>query len=98
MINVLWIDDEHENLATITMPAKVHKVNLVPFKSLNAGLEELEKNYSRYDGVLFDAKILEDEGDASGTESVDYVHLARNRVHALVPHKKFGDFCVDGAG
>ena len=96
MINVLWIDDEHESLASIKMPAKVNEVNLVPFKSLKGGLEELEKNYSRYDGVLLDAKILEDENDVSGTENVRYVHEARNRIHALSAHKKFEVFVLTG--
>ena len=63
MYNILWIDDEHENLSGFLGRASVNGINLIPFKSLNGGMEELEKNYPFYDGVLLDAQIFENEDD-----------------------------------
>jgi hypothetical protein len=92
--NVLWIDDEHETLDGLKTWAKINRINLMPFKSLNAGMEELEKNFTFYDGVLFDAKIYENEGDAKGTEDTLFVHEAKDRL--LQIEKKFEVFVLTG--
>ena len=55
--NILWIDDEHETLSGTKGRAKRNGINLIPFKSLNGGMSELERNYPFYDGVLLDAMI-----------------------------------------
>ena len=60
---ILWIDDEHEKLSSTKGRAKRNGIQLIPFKSLNSGMEELEKNYPTYDGVLLDAKFFENEKD-----------------------------------
>ena len=72
LYKVLWIDDEYETLPGTIRQAKAHNINLIPFKSLNAGMDELKKNYSFYDGVLLDAKILENEDDEAGTEDIKF--------------------------
>ncbi len=84
---ILWIDDEHEKLTGIKGRARRNDIELVPFKSLNGGLAELERNYELYDGVLLDAQILEDEEDAPGTEATKYIHRFKERLSALP--KKF---------
>jgi hypothetical protein len=92
--NVLWIDDEHENLDGFIGRASVNGINLVPFKSLNGGMEELEKNFPFYDGVLLDAQIFENEDDEKGTESTKFVHRAKERL--LQINKKFEVFVLTG--
>ncbi len=66
--NILWIDDEHESLTSTKGRAKRNGIQLVPFKSLEGGLGELERNYPYYDGILLDAKFLANEDDNAGTE------------------------------
>lgn len=94
MYNVLWIDDEHENLSGFSGRASVNGINLVPYKSLIGGMEELEKNYPFYDGVLLDAQIFENEDDEKGTESTKFVHRAKERL--LQIDKKFEVFVLTG--
>lgn len=92
--NILWIDDEHETLSGTKGRAKRNGINLIPFKSLNAGLSELERNYPFYDGVLLDAMIFENEDDVKGTEDTYNVHRAKERLLQL--KKKFEIFVLTG--
>ncbi|OFY54513.1 MAG: hypothetical protein A2W93_09410 [Bacteroidetes bacterium GWF2_43_63] len=92
--NILWIDDEHETLTGLKGRAKRNSINLMPFKSLNNGMDELERNYSFYDGILFDAKIFENEDDVKGTE--DTYNLFRATERMLQIDKKFEVFVLTG--
>jgi cold shock CspA family protein len=92
--NILWIDDEHETLSGTKFRAKRNGIQLIPFKSLNSGMEELEKNYPFYDGVLLDAKFFENEDDEKGSEGTYNVHRAKERLLQL--KKKFKIFILTG--
>lgn len=92
--NILWIDDEHETLTGTKGRAKRNGINLIPFKSLNSGMDELERNYPFYDGVLLDAKFFENEDDVQGTEDTYNVHRAKERL--LQIKKKFEVFVLTG--
>ena len=92
--NILWIDDEHESLSGTKGRAKRNGIHLIPFKSLNSGMSELEKNSSFYDGVLLDAKFFENEDDVNGSEDTYNVHRAKERL--LMLKKKFEVFILTG--
>ncbi len=92
--NILWIDDEHESLSGTKGRAKRNGINLIPFKSLNKGMSELERNYPFYDGVLLDAKFFENEDDEKGTEDTYNVHRAKEALLQL--KKKFEVFILTG--
>lgn len=92
--NILWIDDEHETLGGTKGRAKRNGINLIPFKSLNGGMSELERNYPFYDGVLLDAMIFENEDDVKGSEDTYNVHRAKERLLQL--KKKFEIFVLTG--
>jgi hypothetical protein len=92
--NILWIDDEHETLSGTKGRAKRNGINLIPFKSLNGGLSELERNYPFYDGVLLDAKFFEYENDVKGSEDDFNVHRAKERL--LQIKKKFEIYVLTG--
>ena len=92
--NILWIDDEHETLTGTKGRAKRNGIQLVPFKSLNAGISELQQNYPFYDGVLLDAKFLENEDDIKGSEDTENVHRAKEQLLQL--KKKFEIFVLTG--
>ena len=94
LYNILWIDDQHESLSGIKGRARRNSINLIPFKSLNSGMGELERNSTYYDGVLLDAKFLEYEDDEQGTEDTDNVHRAKERLLQL--KKKFEVFVLTG--
>lgn len=92
--NILWIDDDHENLPGTKGRAKRNGINLIPFKSLNGGMSELERNYPYYDGVLLDAKFFENEDDVKDSENTDNVHRAKEQLLQL--RKKFEVFVLTG--
>lgn len=92
--NILWIDDEHETLSGTKGRAKRNGIQLIPFKSLNAGISELERNYPFYDGVLLDAKFFENEEDIQGSEDTENVHRAKEQLLQL--KKEFEIFVLTG--
>jgi len=92
--NILWIDDEHESLSGLKGRAKRNDIHLIPFKSLEGGMSELERNYPQYDGVLLDAKFFESEDDEAGTEDTEASFRAKERILRLP--KKFEIFVLTG--
>jgi len=92
--NILWIDDEHEDLTSTKGRAKSNGINLIGFKSLNSGMSELERNFHFYDGILLDAKFYENDDDVAGSEDTDNVHRAKERLLQL--GKKFEIFVYTG--
>lgn len=92
--NILWIDDEHEKLSGTKGRAKRNGINLIPFKSLDGGMSELERNYSNYDGILLDAKFFENEDDEAGTEDTYVSFRAKERILQLP--KRFEIFVLTG--
>lgn len=92
--NILWIDDEHEQLAGTKGRAKRNGINLMPFKSFDGGISELERNYPNYDGVLLDAKFFENETDEAGSEDTFASFRAKDRILQLP--KKFEIFVLTG--
>jgi cold shock CspA family protein len=92
--NILWIDDEHETLSGTKGRAKRNGINLIPYKSLDGGMSELERNYPFYDGVLLDAKFFENEDDEAGSEDTYASFRAKDRILQLP--KKFEIFILTG--
>jgi hypothetical protein len=92
--NILWIDDEHEDLTSTKGRAKSNGINLIGFKSLNSGMSELERNFHFYDGILLDAKFYENDDDVAGSVDTDNVHRAKERLLQL--GKKFEIFVYTG--
>lgn len=92
--NILWIDDEHETLSGTKGRAKRNGINLIPYKSLDGGMSELEHNYPYYDGVLLDAKFFENEDDEAGSEDTYASFRAKDRILQLP--KKFEIFILTG--
>lgn len=94
IINILWIDDKHEELTSTKGRAKFNGINLHPFKSSKAGLKELRNNLDFYDGVLLDARCFENEDDTEGTEDTQYSIDALREINEL--DKKFEIFVFTG--
>lgn len=94
MLNILWIDDEHHKLPGLHLTAKDFGIKLFPYKSMNGGCGELEKNYRLYDAILLDAKFFENEDDTPGSEDTKWVHRTKDRILQLP--KKFEYFILTG--
>ena len=95
-IRVLWIDDEYELMEPFKNLALLNNIQLVGFKSLTSGVEELEKNYASYDTVILDAIILENENDPEGSEHISHIFRAQERILRLSRKKKFDMFVLTG--
>jgi hypothetical protein len=96
LINILWIDDQYDILKDEANQAKLAGFRLNPFRSLNAGMQELETNYQRYEAVLLDAKFFENESDVAATESTDNAFRAKERILKLSGKKEFEIFVLSG--
>jgi len=96
LINILWIDDQYDILKDVVNKGKVKGFRLVPFRSLNAGMQELETNYQRYEAVLLDAKFYENENDVGTPIDTDHAFRAKERILKLAGKKEFEIFVLSG--
>lgn len=92
--NILWIDDEHEKLSGFKLQARQNGIILKAFKSKDAGIAELQVNYSSYDVILLDAKFFENEEDVAGSEDLKALNLVKDALLQLP--KKFEFFVLTG--
>lgn len=92
--NILWIDDEYQKLDALIRSAKDFNIKLIPFKSLDGGISELNNNYPFYDGILLDAKFFENEDDVAGSEDTEFSFRAKERIEQFP--KKFEIFVLTG--
>lgn len=93
MYKIIWCDDQHEKMNGFKLQARQEGIELICFKS-SQGIEELERNYQIYDGVLLDAKFFQNENDAAGTESIKALAKAKDLVLKLP--KVFKPFVLTG--
>lgn len=94
MYKILWIDDQWEELIDLKGSFLDENIKLIPFKSLNTGIEELKKNYNTYDGILLDGIFLENEHDEKGTEDSKNLYKAVAEIYSIP--KKFEIFIFTG--
>ncbi len=92
--NIIWLDDEHEELGGFKMQASQNDILLQGYKSLESWISEIERNYNNYDGILLDAKFFEKETDRSGTEDVS--NLIRAKELLLQIPVRFEVFILTG--
>lgn len=78
--NILWIDDNHENLAAFKRKAKTRGIELKAFKSLEGGMAELSNNHKDFHGVLLDAYFYKNEDDQIESEIKTHVYRAKERI------------------
>jgi hypothetical protein len=62
-INVLWLEDKHEEMPLVKAQFHSEGINVSCFKSSNAALSELRSNNLNYDALLCDIQILRDDND-----------------------------------
>lgn len=96
LTNILWIDDQYDILKDEVNQARLAGFRLVPFRSLNVGMQELEINFANYEAVLLDAKFYENENDVAATESTDNAFRAKERILKLSGKKEFEIFVLSG--
>ncbi|WP_020569786.1 hypothetical protein [Neolewinella persica] len=95
---VLWLDDEYEDEGmqqTISL-AEQEGIELVPFKSLEEGLEELKANLDHYEAVLLDAMFFEKKDDVATTEDTLYALKAKQEIDRLAENKLLEIFVLTG--
>ena len=93
---ILWIDDEYDQLKDVRTDARNAGLSLQPFRSLEAGIQELETNYGSYEAVLLDARFYEQEDDVASTEDTRNAFAAQQRIHKLAAKKEFQIFVLTG--
>jgi hypothetical protein len=64
MYKVIWIDDEyHLNESFSELAKEVYSIELIPFKLRKEGMSEFERRPNHYDGVILDARMLDESSD-----------------------------------
>jgi hypothetical protein len=77
----IWIDDEYKKQDSIIELAELEDINIIPFTTARAGIDELKKNLWKYDGVILDAKGFKDSEDEMA--SLKGMSKAINEINKL---------------
>ncbi|WP_019670787.1 hypothetical protein [Eudoraea adriatica] len=98
MINVLWIDDEHQEkeMDFFKLDAQQEGINLIGYTSFEEGFEKLESNLNRFDCILLDGLFFEKKNQVKGTEDVIGLGKAIGRINSLESKKVFPWFVLSG--
>lgn len=82
---VLWLDDEYETFTSFSAMAKRKKIELHPFKVRQDGLNELKLHPYKYDAVLLDAKMPENDiNEVTGIKGIKNVINFAHEIHVPV--------------
>lgn len=96
MYYVVWIDDQCKVRPGLILNAKQNDIIISPFELAIDGLNELENNPSKYDGVILDVKCLyasHDEVDSSAS-----FYKTRKELHRIADKFKIEIPCFVYSG
>lgn len=68
MINVLWLDDEHNVFQPLKDAAIMENIQLVGYDNAEEGLLELTNNFNHYDAVILDGIFFTDKTNSKQTD------------------------------
>lgn len=76
--HILWIDDDYDKMSSFIKNCRFkHQIELTPFKTQKDGLDAYAQNPTFWDGIILDAKVLdENEYEAADIRSL-YKAVAR---------------------
>lgn len=94
--NILWIDDQHEELQDFSIQAEINGIHLIGYPSYEEGFEQLERKTSFFDGVLLDGLFFEKKGQVRGEEDEAGLGKAIGRLNQLKYKKDFPWFVLSG--
>lgn len=66
--NILWIDDQFDEMPGFIDEASLDGLDLTPFKSSDEGMDYLREHLNEVDAVILDAKVFKHEANDTATE------------------------------
>ena len=94
--NILWIDDQYEELEAFVLEAESEDIYLDAYKSFEEGFSVLESNLYDYDGVILDAMFFESKDQEAGSEDLKGLKSAVDKLNELKHKKKLPFFLLSG--
>lgn len=88
--NVLWLDDRFESQTEFARNAADHGINLRGFRTLDDGMDSLERSISFYDAVLLDTTFFIDHVDENSSKlssSIKALSYAVDKINQLASKK-----------
>lgn len=95
--NVIFIDDEWETSSEfIKTCSELHDIDIVPFRTRRSGIEELKRNFDKWDAVLIDAQIYDETeneeprltGLQNAVKCIEQLKTRRNIPYFVVTGQK----------
>lgn len=88
--NVVWIDDEYDKMSAFQEECEeIHGIKLYPFRTQKSGMDALDKNLDKWDGVLLDAKMLDkDENETPRLVGLSnaIAHINQLSIRKAIPY------------
>jgi len=91
---VIWIDDQWEELLSFNTRAEQNNINLTAFKTSAEGMAELEKDLNKWDAVILDAKVY--RNSAHETASLSGLYASISKLEQLSSKKIIPWFVLTG--
>lgn len=95
-IQVFWIDDRHAEMRDFKVRAENQGIILHPFRSAEKGLPVLEEKLHFFDAVLLDAYFPLEEAQVQGTERLNGLRAAIDKLNELKRRKPYKAFILTG--
>lgn len=79
---VIWIDDEWEKMDAFKEECEViHNINLHPFSTQKAGMDEFDINPKKWDAIILDARLEKDGVGVTGLrEAVTHINQSSHKI------------------
>lgn len=88
--NVIWIDDEYDKMSAFQEECEeIHGIKLHPFRTQKSGMDALDNNLEKWDGVLLDAKMLDkDENETPRLVGLSnaIAHINQLAIRKAIPY------------
>lgn len=74
---VIWIDDQWEELISFDTRAEQNNINLTAFKTSTEGMAELEKDLDKWDAIILDAKVYRNSTNETASLSGLFASISK---------------------
>lgn len=94
--NVIWFDDQCNDLPLIKEEASLNGIKLTGFSNAEEGIEELEKNIALYDAAIVDGNFYRKKGQSGDQVSDTAFSDVARTLDKLVNKKKLSWYIFSG--
>jgi len=94
--NVLFLDDEFEEMGLFLDEARAHNIVLIGFKSYEEAFENFESKIFEYDAIVLDAMFFKTKTQVKGSEDLKGLAAAKDKIAEFRKQRNIPFFILSG--